>query len=361
MDESPQKISTTPTGSLIDWPINGIESVDSCPACSSRAYRILHGRLRDRIFFCAPGEWTLNECLGCGSAFLGSRPTPETIQLAYQYYYTHQQSERLPAENLHGMRWLQRVLANGYKNWRFRTNLQPSSVLGVPLAFLMPTNRAILNRQFRHLPHLNTGGCLLDVGFGDGSFLENAKSVGWDVVGIDPDIETVKNARQRGLNVYHGSLETLIGIKNKFDVVTMSHVLEHMHDPIESLRACHRLLKPGGQLWLETPNIRALGHSRFQENWRGLEPPRHLVIFNSESLRNALIEVGFTEIKDLPQPSPCDGIYAQSHRIRDGLDPHLEAPITMKLHVEIAMAKFIERLFKSRREFIAMTAIKKEK
>lgn len=351
MDELSQAASS--------WPVDGIESVDSCPVCADKERRVLHNVLRDRIFFCAPGEWTLHECLGCGSAFLDPRPTPETIHLAYQNYYTHQQSERLPPENLHGVRWMQRVLANGYKNWRFGTNLQPSSILGVPVAFLMPANRATLNRQFRHLPPLATRGCLLDVGFGDGSFLENAKSVGWDVVGVDPDLETVKNARQRGLNVYHGSLETLVDMKNHFDVITMSHVIEHMHDPMASLRACYRLLKPGGQIWLDTPNIKSLGHSHFQENWRGLEPPRHLVLFNSKSLRAALLEVGFSGVKYLPQPSPCDGVYTLSQRIKDGLDPHIDAPITLKLRIEIAMTKFVEMLFKSRREFIAMTAIKR--
>lgn len=343
---------------LLNWPIDGIESVDSCPVCSGKKRRTLHNALRDKIFFCAPGEWTLHECLGCRSAFLDPRPTPETIHLAYQNYYTHQQSERLPPENLHGVRWLQRVLANGYKNWHFGSNLQPSSFLGVLAAFFMPTSRAILNRQFRHLPPVPVGGRLLDVGFGDGSFLENARSIGWDVVGVDPDIETVKNALERGLDVHHGSLEALAGMSNCFDVITMSHVIEHLYDPMASLRACYRLLKPNGYIWLETPNINSLGYSRFQENWRGLEPPRHLVLFNTESLSKALLDVGFFGVKCLPQPSPCDGIYTLSQRIKDGLDPHLDAPITLKLRIEIAMSKFVELFFKSRREFIAVTAIK---
>lgn len=343
---------------LLNWPIDGIESVDSCPVCAGKERRVLHKDLRDRIFFCASGEWTLHECLGCKSAFLDPRPTPETIHLAYQNYYTHQQSERLPPEDLHGVRWLQRVLANGYKNWRFGSNLQPSSFLGVIAASFMPTSRAILNRQFRQLPPVPRGGRLLDVGFGDGSFLENARSIGWDVVGVDPDIETVKNARERGLDVYHGSLEALDSMSNYFDVITMCHVIEHLYDPMASLRACYRLLKPNGYIWLETPNINSLGYSRFQENWRGLEPPRHLVLFNSESLRKALFDVGFSGVKYLPQPSPCDGIYTLSQRIQDGLDPHLNAPISLRLRIEIVMTKFIEKFFKSRREFIAMTAIK---
>ena len=134
-----------------------------------------------------------------------------------------------------------------------------------------------------------------------------------------------------------------------------------MHNPIESLRSCYRLLKPGGKIWIETPNIKSLGYSRFQENWRGLEPPRHLVLFNSESLCNALLDIGFYEINYNSQASPCHGIYTVSQRIKDGIDPRIDSPITLKLRFEIAVAKLIELIFKSRKEFIAITAIKKIK
>lgn len=340
------------------WPIDGIESVGSCPICAGKERRVLHKDLRDKIFFCAPGDWTLYECLGCGIAFLDPRPTPETMYLAYKNYHTHKHTEPLSPENFHGVRWLQRVLANGYKNWRFGSNLQPSSFFGVLAAFFMPWSRAILNRQFRHLPRFHLGGRLLDVGFGDGTFVENAKSVGWDVVGVDTDIETVNNARARGLDVHHGSLEALTGMSNCFDVITMDHVIEHLHDPMAALRASYRLLVPGGHIWLETPNINSLGHSRFRQNWRGLEPPRHLVLFNAEVLRKALIGVGFSEVKYLPRPSPCDGIYRLSQRIKEGLDPNVDVPIAIKLRIEIATIKIIEKLFRSRREFTTLIAIK---
>lgn len=347
-----------PTSSRLDWPEDGTEPLDSCPVCLSKNRRVLHSNLRDRIFLCAPGEWTLNECLACSSAFLDPRPTRETMHLAYKNYYTHEQSERLPPEQLGGVRRLKRILANGYKNWRFGTDLQPASLLGVPVTYLMPSIRALLNRQFRHLPRLATTGCVLDVGFGSGGFLENAKSVGWDVTGVDPDIETVRNARARGLNAVQGDLDTLDGVDSKFDVITMCHVIEHVHDPVASLRACHRLLKPGGLLWIETPNIQSLGHARFKEDWRGLEPPRHLVLFNEASLRWALLQAGFCGIKRLPQPSPCEGIYTLSQRIKDGRDPRIYAPISMKLRVDIGVAKFIEWIRPSRREFIALVSTK---
>jgi 2-polyprenyl-3-methyl-5-hydroxy-6-metoxy-1,4-benzoquinol methylase len=318
---------------------------------------VLYSGLRDRVFFCAKGEWTLQECLSCGSAYLDPRPTPDTIHQAYQTYYTHQKTDRLPAKELHGARWLQRLLANGYKNWRFGTDYRPANVLGVPIAFLLPSKRVVMDREFRHLPRAFSGARLLDIGFGDGKFLEDARAIGWGVVGIDPDPEVVKNARELGLDVHTG-LETFIEESGLFDVITISHVMEHLHEPKAVLETCYRLLKPGGRLWLETPNIKSLGASRFRHSWRGLEPPRHLVLFNRRSLRAALDAAGFSSIYDLPQPSPSTVMYAMSQRIEDGLDPNIEIPIPTLTRAEAILARSIEWAFKSRKEFISMMATK---
>jgi 2-polyprenyl-3-methyl-5-hydroxy-6-metoxy-1,4-benzoquinol methylase len=340
-----------------EWPAEGLESVAACPVCSSAQRRVLYSGLRDRVFFCAKGEWTLQECLSCGSAYLDPRPTPDTIHLAYQTYYTHQKTDRLPAKELRGARWLQRLLANGYKNWRFGADYRPSNILGVPIAFLLPPMRAVMDREFRHLPRPFSGARLLDIGFGDGKFLEDARAIGWGVVGIDPDPEVVKNARELGLDVHTG-LEAFTVEAGLFDVITISHVMEHVHEPKAVLEACYRLLKPGGRLWLETPNIKSLGASRFRHSWRGLEPPRHLVLFNRQSLRAALGAAGFSSICDLPQPSPSAVMYAMSQRIEDGLDPNIEIPVPALTRAEAILARLVEWAFKSRKEFIAMMATK---
>ena len=358
MDELSQAGFSASISCFVDWPIDMIEFVESCPVCSGKESRVLYTGLRDLTLFCAPGIWVLRECTACKSAYLGPRPTPASMHLAYQNYHTHSESVRLPAESLRGVRWLQRVLANGYKNWQFGTNLQPSSWAGIPVAFLLPTLRAVLNRQYRHLPTLPEGGRLLDVGFGDGSFLANVQAIGWDAVGLDFDADVVKNARQRGLKVHEGSVEEFTGEDDSFDVITMCHVIEHLYDPVASLKACHRLLKPGGLIWIETPNISSLGRIRFKQYWRGLEPPRHLVLFNKESLASALHGAGFEAVKDLPQPSPCYGVYAMSQRMSEGLDPYSDAPIKLKLRLEILLTRLIEVFWRSRREFLGVTATK---
>jgi 2-polyprenyl-3-methyl-5-hydroxy-6-metoxy-1,4-benzoquinol methylase len=277
------------------------------------------------------------------------------MHLAYRDYYTHEEQVRLPAAELHGLRWLQRVLANGYKNWKFGTQLQPASILGVLVAYLMPEYRRIIDRQYRHLPRRIRGGRVLDIGFGDGGFLDNARAMGWRAVGTDFDPAVVENARRRGFDAHQGTVENVEG---PFDVITMNHVIEHLHDPMAVLRDCHRLLAPGGMLWLETPSIDAAGLRRFGADWRGLEPPRHLVLFNRHSLARALRDTGFTDVRDLPQPSPVMGMYEMSSSIRKRNDPYANGGASMRLKLEIAAVKIYEKLWKPRREFLAVTARK---
>ena len=343
-----------------EWPANGLESVKECPVCRGTRRRVLYGGLRDNVFFCAPGEWVLHDCLDCRSAYLDPRPSAATLHMAYRTYYTHEEQEPISASSLQGLRYARRALTNGYKNWRFGAKLKPSGWLGAPLVCLLPFKRAAIEREYRHLPRTARHGRLLDIGFGSGAFLDAAHAIGWEVTGIDTDSTVVSNALKRGLNVYQGGLETLAGQSNTFDVITLSHVIEHVHEPIAVLEACHRLLKPGGNLWLETPNINSLGRKRFRNNWRGLETPRHLVIFNRRSLHTALNRIGFTDVRDASQPSPCLFMYSSSQRMQQGLDPYENRPVSTLLKGEIIAAGFLESWLKSRREFVSVMARKAE-
>jgi SAM-dependent methyltransferase len=76
----------------------------------------------------------------------------------------------------------------------------------------------------------------------------------------------------------------------------MSHFVEHIHEPLQLLRECHRILTPGGRLLILTPNAASWGHRKFARCWRGLEPPRHLHLFSPPSLRRLLTLAGFKEM-----------------------------------------------------------------
>lgn len=72
----------------------------------------------------------------------------------------------------------------------------------------------------------------------------------------------------------------------------MTHLIEHVHDPVGLLKECLRVLKPGGSLVAITPNVESLGHKVFRESWRGLEPPRHLQLFSLRTLRTCTERAG---------------------------------------------------------------------
>lgn len=221
-----------PRGYDINWPVEGLEYVQHCPVCGKSKREQLYSGLTDRVFGCAPGRWDLYQCKSCRSAYLDPRPTLSTIYLAYQTYYTHQRPTLHATEELSGTRRLVRSLANGYRNYWYRSDFKPSNPLGPYIIGLLPSYRKRLDREMRFLPPLNPGGRLLDVGFGSGAFMAHAESIAWKVSGVDPDSIAVANARSAGLDTRQGGIEAFSERHEQFDVITMSHVIEHVHDPV---------------------------------------------------------------------------------------------------------------------------------
>jgi len=101
-------------------------------------------------------------------------------------------------------------------------------------------------------------------------------------------------------------------------------VIEHVHDPKSALRQSFRLLKPNGKLYLETPNIESVGHKEFGENWRALEPPRHLTIFSWAALENFLAQLGFDILRHPCAPDIYPKVEAKSLSLKHGKDPEKE-------------------------------------
>jgi 2-polyprenyl-3-methyl-5-hydroxy-6-metoxy-1,4-benzoquinol methylase len=338
------------------WPPEGLEKVSCCPVCDSEQRSLLYDDLTDRTFFCAPGSWSLYQCKRCRSAYLDPRPTPETIHLAYASYYTHTAQVRMAAEGMSAARRLVRALANGYRNKRYGAAYQPALPLGWLVMRLMPPYCRSIDAVYRFLPPIWPGARVLDVGFGDGTFLELAAELGWEVAGVDPDTTVVDAARRRGLNVRRGGIEAFDDEPASFDFITMSHVIEHVHDPEETLSHALRLLRPGGQLYLDTPNLDAAGHARFRQHWRGLEVPRHLILFTHESLRNILQRVGFAQIKRMNRAAVYPALAAESRAIQAGADPSANPVISMRDRLVDALAAARPKASDKRSEFITLIA-----
>jgi len=245
-----------------------------------------------------------------------------------------------------------------YCNSRFGTALLPAGKFGALVMRLIPGKRKALDQQFRHLPRSKPDGRLLDIGFGDGKFLDLAKKAGWSVSGCDTDPVTIASAREKGLDVRQGGIEAFKDLSESFDVITLSHVIEHVHSPKEVSQEIFRLLKPGGQVWMETPNIQSYGHEQFAKDWRGLEPPRHLVLFNWNSLEAMLKEVGFSHIEKLPRYDVYARLAVKSRAIARGQDPYEKQKTERFDDVKSLFFNLKTRLHPNKSEFITLIAHK---
>lgn len=284
------------------WPVESLETLGQCPICGNVDRTVLHSDLEDRLFSSPPGRWTLYACAACGGAYLDPRPSRSAIHRAYDNYFTHgERKDDDPARAVTGWdaSFKQRILRQ-YIRLRFgpSRDLRRNS-LGLAV-FLRPRLRVAFDSAMRSLPRPRVGHRLLDIGCGNGRFLAWARAAGWDCMGTEVDLVAATRARARGFDVHLGEAAELIALGEKFHAVTISHVIEHVHDPIALLGAARLLLLPGGFVWIETPNIASHGHACFGHDWRGLEPPRHLQLFHHELLEQLLIKAGFVDVRLAP-------------------------------------------------------------
>ncbi|MBA3531641.1 MAG: class I SAM-dependent methyltransferase [Ardenticatenales bacterium] len=132
-------------------------------------------------------------------------------------------------------------------------------------------------------------GRLLDVGCATGIFLDGMRRLGWQVVGVEPSSSAARYARERfGLPIFKGRLEETSFATGAFDVITLWDVLEHIHDPQQTLDEVARLLKPGGLLVFSVPNPDSLEAQGLGCYWAGWDLPRHLNLFRLPHLRQHL-------------------------------------------------------------------------
>jgi 2-polyprenyl-3-methyl-5-hydroxy-6-metoxy-1,4-benzoquinol methylase len=298
------------------WP-GGLEQVPQCPVCGELRREGELSSLRDASFGAAPGAWSLQRCLGCRALYLDPRPDATSIHLAYRNYFTH---VSVRTEARVGLAWLKHAMANGYRNRLFGTTLTPSLAIGGFLTPLFPATADHIRREDRGIGHSkDSRGRILDVGCGNGHFLGVVRRLGWLGYGVEIDTIAAAAARGRGCEILGSQLGDLSHSYDQFfDVITLSHVIEHLHDPVSALRHCRRLLKQGGYVWIETPNTDSVGYEIYGGYWRGLEPPRHLVLFNSRSLRSCLQRAGFERIRILPPRDAGERLFTLSAAMQLG-------------------------------------------
>jgi SAM-dependent methyltransferase len=141
-------------------------------------------------------------------------------------------------------------------------------------------------------------GTLLEIGCGLGYLLNFFKQDGWDAVGIEPNAGLGMCARRDlGLTAIDGTLEEAKLESASITVATMMHVIEHVPDPLATLKEVHRILKPGGCFVMETPRYDTLMFKLLGRRERSVSCDGHIYFFTSGTLARLAEKAGFKLIK----------------------------------------------------------------
>jgi 2-polyprenyl-3-methyl-5-hydroxy-6-metoxy-1,4-benzoquinol methylase len=265
--------------------------------------------LNDRLFG-APGSWNVRA--RDGMFWLDPAPAPEDIMQAYATYHTHAGDVPDVDTSQGRVGWYH---ALRQRVWSAYQDVDSSGRRRKPpwQAWLPPVREQLaFDRAF--LDPIR-GGKVLDVGCGSGELVDRLKQLGWAAKGIDPDPRAVEQARSLGRAVERAGVETLDRIPETFDAVTMIHVIEHVYHPMTVLKRVLGLLKPGGKAVIVTPNAGSLCSRFFGRHWRGLEPPRHLQLFNKQTLQQALNEAGFKHVTVRTSFRDASGMFCASYAL----------------------------------------------
>ena len=142
------------------------------------------------------------------------------------------------------------------------------------------------------------GGTVLDIGCGRGLFLDIMKRDGWAIAGVEADAETARDiSMAHHIPVVSGGPAEWGFLEESFDVITMNHVLEHLHDPGEMVGQCGRLLRKGGLLVCATPNIASLQAAAGKGLWFHLDIPYHIYHFSEAGLIKLLKAHSFRMVR----------------------------------------------------------------
>lgn len=253
----------------------------ACPLCDGGS-SLLYAECSDLEYF-IERPFGFRRCSGCGFVFMDPLPSREELPDLYP---------------------------PNYHNF----DAVPEGVRGLLIRRFYAHHAALIRR------YLRPGGSLLEVGSATGEVLDRVGTSGYRVRGVEISADGCEAARQKGLDVFHGTLDEF-ETEERFDMVFMSHVIEHVIDPVATVDRIYDLLVPGGIVYLETPNVRSLDARLWGRHWGLIHFPRHLYLFDPSTLRGLLERAGFAVEATRWELNSCGwALSIQSLLRRRGLD-----------------------------------------
>lgn len=215
-----------------------VSSSRGCPACSGVRSSVQIRNAEDEV---SGQTFDVVRCADCGLSF--THPWPPDIESYYPESYRRYGSAT----------WLVMRLCYAFR----------------------------VRAWLRFLPRK---GRVLEIGCGDGWMLRELRDRGWQVVGVERSVRAARAAASvNRLPVFVGEVAAIRAVAS-FDLVVLFQALEHVPDPVASLRHCAGLLQPGGRLVIAVPNLESWQAKLFRRAWFHLDMPRHLTHFSRASL-----------------------------------------------------------------------------
>jgi SAM-dependent methyltransferase len=205
-----------------------------------------------------PGQYTVVRCTTCGLMRTDPRPTPASMKAFYPNDYGPYAAE----------------IGSG------------------SVALRDTSRRRRLGLGAQHVPPLPPGR-MLELGCASGNFMTRMKKAGWQVDGIEFSATAAEVAQRRGFRVVEGTVETAPEPAHPYDLIVAWMVLEHLHEPVETLKRLKGWTRPGGYLVLSVPDAQSLERKLFGDANYALQIPTHLYHYSKASITKVLRASGW--------------------------------------------------------------------
>jgi len=240
-----------------------------------------------------PGTWTVVRCRVCGLAFTNPRPRGEGIFAYYPESYGCYLPPTAASARPKGLRGLLKAAKGHVRRQMLRQHFGyfPDEVgrSAVWAALTIPLRNRDRVKLTPRFPRSSPGPKLLEIGCGVGGYLLSMKTIGWNVVGVEPSEAAAEIARQQGLDVRTGTLEQARFAPGEFEAITLNMVLEHVPSPRKALKLLGGWLNPGGELLIAVPDFNGFEARTFGKYHYGPQVPTHLHHFTPATLRKLLV------------------------------------------------------------------------